>query len=113
MGGIGVVAAGLHHRSQPQPHQIQAMSANYTTVSWQHQGIEPASSWMLLRFVSAEPRQELLKLIFSSYVIETNKTQTVSEFHEDLCFELIPSSGMFTVVEYSTIFFNIIQGNLL
>ena len=49
--------------SQPQQRQIQAMSAAYTIAhgnagSLTHcvrTGIEPAFSWMLVRFVSAEP----------------------------------------------------------
>ena len=54
----------------PQPHQIRATSVTYTTThgntrSLTHRvksGIEPASSWMLVRFVSAEPWQELLHI---------------------------------------------------
>ena len=52
---------------QPQQHQIWAASSNYTpapsnTGSFTHRarsGIEPASSWMLVRFVSAEPQRGL------------------------------------------------------
>ena len=47
--------------------QIQVTSVTYTTVHgntrslihWARPGIEPASSWILVRFISAEPRQEL------------------------------------------------------
>ena len=56
-GQIGAIVAG--------PHQlrIQAMSSTYTTVHGNTQifnpqaraGIEPASSWVLVRFVSTEP----------------------------------------------------------
>ena len=49
---------------QPQQHQIRATSATYTTAHgnagslshWVRPRIEPKSSWMLVRFVSAEPR---------------------------------------------------------
>ena len=57
------------HRPAPQPqqHQIQAESVTYTTAHsntgslnhWTRPGIEPASSCILVRFVSAEPRQEV------------------------------------------------------
>ena len=54
---------------QPQQHKIQAMSMTYITAhcnagSFTHlekPGIEAASSWMLVRFVSSEPRQKLLR----------------------------------------------------
>ena len=53
--------------------QIRATSATYTTAHgdtrssthWARPGIEPASLWILVRFVSAEPQWELLLL--SSY----------------------------------------------
>ena len=55
-GRIGAIAAGL----QPQKHGIWAMSAAYTTAHgntgslthWTRSEIEPASSWMLDRFIS-------------------------------------------------------------
>ena len=51
---------------QPQQHGIQAVSATYTTVHgntgslthWVRPGLEPASSWILVRFVSTEPLWE-------------------------------------------------------
>ena len=53
---------------QPQQHRIRAASGTYTTAHsnaeslthWARPGIESASSWMLVRFISAEPWQELL-----------------------------------------------------
>ena len=62
---IGAVAAVLHQ--QPQQGQIQAMSVTYTTAHgnagslthWARSGIEPISSWIPVRFVVAEPQQEL------------------------------------------------------
>ena len=57
----------------PQPHQwgIQAASVTYTTAHcnagslthWARPGIEPVSSWMLVRFISLEPWQELHMLV--------------------------------------------------
>jgi len=61
-----------HLQPTPQPKQcrIWAVSATYTTAQgnrwslthWGRPGIEPASSWMLVRCISAEPGQELLPL---------------------------------------------------
>ena len=56
---------------QPQPCRIRAMSATHTTVHsnarapthWARPGIEPASSWILVGFVSTEPRWELLVIV--------------------------------------------------
>ena len=53
---------------QPQQRQIWAMSATYYTTAhgnagslthWLRPGIEPATSWFLVRFVSDAPQQEL------------------------------------------------------
>ena len=57
---------------QPQQHGIWAMSVTYTTAhdntrSFIHlvkPGIEPATSWFLVRFVSSAPWQELPRLRF-------------------------------------------------
>ena len=79
-GPIGALAARLHcshsnsgselclwPTSQPQQRQIQVMSVTYTTAHgnarplthWAWPGIEPATSWLLVGFVSAAPRWEL------------------------------------------------------
>ena len=58
---------------QPQWHRVQTMSATYTTAHsntrslthWGRPGIEPTSSCMLVRFVTAEPWQELLMSFFN------------------------------------------------
>ena len=52
-----------------QQHKIRAASATYTTAHcntvslthWSRLGIEPTSSWILVRFVITEPQLELLK----------------------------------------------------
>ena len=49
-GLIGVAAAGLHHSHS---------NAGCLT-HWARPGIEPASSWTLVGFISAAPQQELL-----------------------------------------------------
>ena len=54
-------------QSQPQPHQIWAMSTTCTTAHgnagslthWVRLGVEPASSWILVGFASSVPQQEL------------------------------------------------------
>ena len=58
------------HQPMPQPQQfgIWATSATYTTAPsnagslthWARPGIEPASSWILVSFVSTAPQQEFL-----------------------------------------------------
>ena len=63
----------------PQPHQrgIWATSVAYITAHgnarslthWARPGIEPATSWFLVRFVSAVPVWELLSLIFKNLTI--------------------------------------------
>ena len=62
---IGAIATP---QPQPQPHRIWVVSATYTTAHsnarslthWARPGIKCASSWMLVRFVAAEPWWELL-----------------------------------------------------
>ena len=53
-GQNGVIAAGLHHSS----HKARSLTHRARP------GIEPACSWMLVRFVSTEPQQELPFTIF-------------------------------------------------
>ena len=66
-GRIRATAGGLHYSHSP--NQIWATSATYTTAysnarsgsltHWARPGMEPASSWKVVRFVSAEPWWEL------------------------------------------------------
>ena len=57
---------------QPQQHQIWATSVTYTTAHgnagssthWAGPGIEPATSWFLVRFISAAPQWELPYYVF-------------------------------------------------
>ena len=57
---------------QPQQRGIWAASAIYTTAQsntgslthWARPGIKPASSWMLVRFISAAPQWELWNPVF-------------------------------------------------
>ena len=63
---------------QPQQCQIGAMSVTYTTAHghpgcltyWARPGIKPASSWMLVRFISAEPQRELWTTVFIHSTID-------------------------------------------
>ena len=63
---------GSNESCSCQPMQIQALSATYTTAHgntrslthWVRPGIEPASSWIPVRFVSAKPLWELGKYFF-------------------------------------------------
>ena len=58
----------------PQQNRIQDASASYTTAHsnagsltrWARLGMEPASSWILIRFISPEPQQNSKKLYFVS-----------------------------------------------
>ena len=61
----------------PEPRQLRiwAASASYTTAHgnagslthWIRTGIKPASSWILVRFVSAEPLRELLCRVLEAW----------------------------------------------
>ena len=54
---IGVVATGLcHSNTRYEPPLRPTLSLTH----WVRPGIEPASPWILVRFVSAEPWRELL-----------------------------------------------------
>ena len=71
-GLIRAEAASLHHshsNTRSKPHlQIRAAFSTYTTAHgntgssthWAGPGIEPATSWFLVGFISAVPRRELL-----------------------------------------------------
>ena len=66
---LELLAAGQCHIQQ---YGIQATSATYTTTHSNSRylthcvmpGIQPASSWILVRFINAEPQQELPFMIF-------------------------------------------------
>ena len=72
-GWIGAAAASL----QPQQRQIQTTSVTWTTAHsntgslnhWARPGIEPVSSWIIDRFPSAEPLQELQEKWFESGIL--------------------------------------------
>ena len=65
---IRAATAGLHHSHSNA--KIRAMSVIYTTghsytgslTHWVRPGSEPTSSWILVRFLTAEPRWEILKI---------------------------------------------------
>ena len=84
-GQIRAVAASLHYTSNtgselrlwPTP-QLTAVSATYSNTGslthWARPGIKPVCSWMLVRFVSAEPWWELqsniiFEAVFNNFTI--------------------------------------------
>ena len=87
-GQIGAVTSLEQPIPQPQQSQIWAMSMTCTTVHsnagslthWVRPGIKPASSWILVIFVSAEPLQELpqriiLKIIYLEFVFKIREPE--------------------------------------
>ena len=83
-GRIGAVAAGLCHRHsntrselrlRPTPQLIQILNL------LSEARIKPASLWMLVRFVSAEPRRELPDLSLFEY-LSNPPTSFSFSFHD-------------------------------
>ena len=80
LGWIGATAAGLHHSHS----NGGTTSVTYTTAQgnagslthWVRAGIEPASSWILVGFITTEPRWELSS--FYSYPINSEQLGTLS-----------------------------------
>ena len=66
---------------EPQQRQIQDAPETYTTaqhnpgslIHWARPGIESATLWSLVRFASAEPRQELQHIYFSKRKQKPNR----------------------------------------
>ena len=73
------------HWPTPKPQQrgIRAVSVNYTTAHsnvgslthWVRPGIEPASSWILVRFVTTEPQRKLQISAFKNKTIKFQNWQ--------------------------------------
>ena len=71
----------LRPTSQPQQLQIRAVSATYTTAQgntrssahWLRTGIEPKSSWILVRFINHWGTMGTPRLFFSKLLIHTLK----------------------------------------
>ena len=87
-GWIGAVTIDLHHSNL-----IWAESATYTTghsnagsvTHWTRPGITPASSWIPVRFVSAEPWRALqVKIIFKHVEFQTNIPVEMAKEHSNL-----------------------------
>ena len=73
-GQIGA-ATGLHHshsnaKSEPclWPTYTTAHDNTRSLTHWAKPGIEPATSWFLVRFISTTPRQELSSCLFYEYM---------------------------------------------
>ena len=80
----GRISYSCHPTPQPQQCGIWAPSATYTTAHgnagslthWARPGIEPASSWMLIRFVSTSPQKEFPYFILFYFILN----QQLKEF---------------------------------
>ena len=91
-GPVGAVATGLHHSHSNEGSKLHLPA--YTRVHgnarslthWARPGTEPTSSWMLVRFVSTEPQQELPN---SSFLIwhrkEPRKTPDLCTMGSRMC----------------------------
>ena len=70
--GLSSQSYSCRPQPQPQPHQIWAVSVTYATAhgnarsltQWARPGMEPATSWFLVRFVSPAPWRELQVFFF-------------------------------------------------
>ena len=60
---IGAVADGAHHQAASTTYTTTHSSARSIT-HWARPGIKPVSSWMLVRFTSAKPWQELPPFVY-------------------------------------------------
>ena len=79
-GWIIAVAADLHTEPCLRPTTAHGNTGSLT--HWARPGIEPVSSWILVRFISAAPQQELLLkvLLHAVGAAKTNK-QTKTEIY--------------------------------
>ena len=79
---------------QPQQHRIQASSVTYTTAQgnakslthWARPRIRPMSSWMLVKFISTAPHQELHNSFFQKWLRSSSHGSAVmnpTSIHED------------------------------
>jgi len=88
---IRATAAGLR-QSQPQQHQIQTASSTYATAHgnagflthWTRPGTEPATSWFLVSFISAVPRQEPREKISLHHTFNEGHTSRILKEHLNL-----------------------------
>ena len=84
------------------PRQIWATSATYTTAQgntrssthWVRQGIKPATSWFLVRFISTVPQWELLCVSVFKYSPQINVHSQIMLRSEKLVF-LISTSLLY------------------
>ena len=81
-GQIGSVATCLcnsHSHTRSEPH---LRPTPYPSIHWVRPELEPASSWMLVIFVSAEPQGELPVLIFLNTLPEIVPCTSKYYFHK-------------------------------
>ena len=77
---------------QPQQRRIRATSVTYTIAHskarslthWARPGIEPASSWLLVGFITAEPQWKLLRCYFISGYCYMNLGKRTPGFRKTL-----------------------------
>ena len=87
---------------QPQQHRIWAVSVTYTTAHsnigslthWARPRFKPASSWMLVNFVSTEPQRELQSCLLWNGIfrleLKDSKLIKIIFYEEYRCCELKP-----------------------
>ena len=95
---IRAVAAGLHH----------SHSNTESLTHWARPGIKPASSGMLVRFVSTESRWELQCLIFSM-----NSINVLEAFQNVLPGVVVQVKGLFPHFNFCFLFRSPVKGLLL
>ena len=110
------------HQPTPQPQQcrIQATASTYTTAQgnagslthWARPRIEPASLRILVRFVSAELRWELLRLLFRRVLVHSEFEGKVQLFpiqsmsshrHRPRHFQYLPSEATVGTAGHGTL----------
>ena len=110
-GRIGAVAAGLHHshsKAGSEQHlwlTLQLTATPDPLTNWASSGIKPAPSWMLVGFITTEPRQEIpFALKFDVYLIDIHLSLAAIELfsltHSNFftMFSALNRLGIFLVV---------------
>ena len=110
---------------QPQQHGIRAASSAYTRAHgnigslnhWAKPGIKPSFSWILVGFVTAEPRGELLLLcILNMYVcvyvilINHSRCNFLSEEYSSISFSVLHSLFFWKCLYLPPLFLDIFNG---
>ena len=80
-GLIGAVAVSLHQshsdaRSEPHLTSTTAHGNTGSLTHWARQGMEPATSWFLVGFISTSPWRELWFTMFYKFLLYSQVTQS-------------------------------------